>query len=751
MSEQTIIDSKKLLLETENERNWHQGEYFDALKTALDIDDEDKRLDPKTAEMIYHGLKKEIDMVNDKPENNRYLDVFSKWERIHKMEWLDIIDEIKKRISTVNFKTNTSKAKYEDSKEREDVEINQATIDGKGVYKILELLSKNKIIDKLNINFLEGTKKATEGITINQEWVGKNEWIRLIKNRETIRAKTKNKEENKDPYEKMIIDINSNLQESEGATSSTRMLYEICKKAGLIAQLPQEEQETLERFVYFVDFAYRYKQRILGIDQKYMYGTLFGNYKKLRLSAIRWYFKLKSDQPKTGFEVFSPEEANSLLLPVKIKNEEGKKIIGRKQMDEVIDEKVKEIKVAMEEIDTLGEVASLTYPGTEGYKPQRFIFDLENKIPLLEEAAPRQEAWFIKLHKKNNELYIRAYYDIPQHFWWFTIENGNTGHFKLTEENLEKFLGELQGDEEIKDQIREQLKINNFPKLVPIKGEEFEGTIIQKKAKTGTNDVYGVKIKLSKEGHKPVRWLLHISNVENINDFKKGEKIKVEVDRVSKEGIALKRVDESLKIGAIVDGTIKNITDFWAFVTLGNTGDSGLIYRKNIDLNKIKIWDPITVKIDSIEKDPKHEGKKRIWLIVAIKKPEVKKMEIKKMNTPVNNGLQEKINNLPKNLIIKTGMRLSWVIENIKEGLGAFVKVERNADGKKWRWGLLHISEIEGDGALKKLSIGQEIDVVVKSIKDTEQKRINFQLPWKPASEKDLHRLQKKFNNKKIQ
>jgi len=50
--------------------------------------------------------------------------------------------------------------------------------------------------------------------------------------------------------------------------------------------------------------------------------------------------------------------------------------------------------------------------------------------------------------------------------------------------------------------------------------------------------------------------------VENINDFKKGEKIKVEVDRVSKEGIALKRVDESLKIGAIVDGTIKNITDF---------------------------------------------------------------------------------------------------------------------------------------------------------------------------------------------
>jgi len=52
----------------------------------LDIDDEDKRLDPKTAEMIYHGLKKEIDMVNDKPENNRYLDVFSKWERIHKME-----------------------------------------------------------------------------------------------------------------------------------------------------------------------------------------------------------------------------------------------------------------------------------------------------------------------------------------------------------------------------------------------------------------------------------------------------------------------------------------------------------------------------------------------------------------------------------------------------------------------------------------------------------------------------------------
>jgi len=119
--------------------------------------------------MIYHLLKKEIDIINDKPENKGYQKVFSQWERLHKIKGLDIIEELRKRISIVNFKTNTGKAKFENTKERRDVEINNATIDSKGVYKILELLAKYNVIDKLNVNFLEGTTKATEGITINQE------------------------------------------------------------------------------------------------------------------------------------------------------------------------------------------------------------------------------------------------------------------------------------------------------------------------------------------------------------------------------------------------------------------------------------------------------------------------------------------------------------------------------------------------------------------------------------------------------
>jgi DNA-binding transcriptional regulator GbsR (MarR family) len=99
------------------------------------------------------------------------------------------------------------------------------------------------------------------------------------------------------PFENAIININSNLEDHEGPTSSTRMIYEIVKKMDLISRLPEKDQETLERFVYFVDFAYRLKQRIYGMDTKYIYGTLFGNYKRLTLQDI-WDY-LKTNPTKT--------------------------------------------------------------------------------------------------------------------------------------------------------------------------------------------------------------------------------------------------------------------------------------------------------------------------------------------------------------------------------------------------------------------------------------------------------------------
>ena len=722
-----------IIWEKENERKWKQGDYLKALKSTLSAYDDTERWKPETAQMIYHLLKKEIDIINDKPENKGYQKVFSQWERLHKIKGLDIIEELRKRISIVNFKTNTGKAKFENTKERKDVEINNATIDGKGVYKILELLAKYNVIDKLNVNFLEGTTKATEGITINQEWIGQNEWIKLIKDRKTIIKKAKNKEEGRDPYEKMIIDMNSNLQNSEWPTSSTRMLYEICKITWLINKLPDEEKDTLERFVYFVDFAYRYKQKILWMDTLYIYGTLFGNYKKLRLWAIWGYLSQKTNPPKTGFESFTDEEAERILLLTKKTNENREKKIWHTSFKAIIKSKAKEITKAIKEIDRLEEVASLTYPWTSDgkYMPQTFIFDLENKIPLLEEAAPAREVWFVKLHKKNNEIYIRAYENLPLHFGGLTTENGNTGHFKLTAKNLETLLAEFTGDEEVKDQIREQFRVNNFPKLIVKEGEKFDGIIDKKAMKKEDNTAYGVKIKLTKEGNKPVRWLLHISNIKNIDELKKGETVKVRVTRVSERWISLKIVNEeaekSLKVDEIVEGKITNINDkLWAFVDIGDTWRSWLIHiSTGIDLTKVKPGDKVNVRIKSIIDDAKKPGEKRIGLEIA---QPVKKLEIKKMNAPANNGLQEKISKLPKDLEIKTGMRLSWLIENIKEGHGAFVKVERNADGKKWRWGLLHIGKIWGDEALKKLSIGQEIDVVVKSLKDEKEKRINFGL-----------------------
>ncbi|MEI6774251.1 MAG: hypothetical protein WCL18_05705 [bacterium] len=160
------------------------------------------------------------------------------------------------------------------------------------------------------------------------------------------------------PFKNAIININSNLEGHEGPTSSTRMVYEILKKMDILSKLPTEDQSTLERFVYFVDFAYRLKQRIYGMDVMYVYGTLFGNYKRLTLQDI-WEY-LKSNPDKTGFEPLSEEEATKLKI-LKPKGTAGGKTYETDTMANIVATKQGEIAKAMKMVVEMEEERTLSY------------------------------------------------------------------------------------------------------------------------------------------------------------------------------------------------------------------------------------------------------------------------------------------------------------------------------------------------------------------------------------------------------
>jgi len=55
--------------------------------------------------------------------------------------------------------------------------------------------------------------------------------------------------------------------------------------------IPKEKQQQIEKFVYFVDIAYRLKQRVVGMDYAYVNSTIFGNYKGLNIFDIYDYLE----------------------------------------------------------------------------------------------------------------------------------------------------------------------------------------------------------------------------------------------------------------------------------------------------------------------------------------------------------------------------------------------------------------------------------------------------------------------------
>ena len=173
----------------------------------------------------------------------------------------------------------------------------------------------------------------------------------------------------------------------------------------------------------------------------------------------------------------------------------------------------------------------------------------------------------------------------------------------------------------------------------------------------------------------------------------------------------------TLAEGQIIDGVVKNITDYGAFVDLG--GIDGLLHvtdmsykRVNHPSEVINIGDTVRVQIVRINKDTQR-------ISLGMKQLESDPWEGAEAKYPI-------------------GAKLSGRVTNITE-YGAFVELEPGIEG------LVHVSEMSWTKKNvhpgKIVSTSQEVDVIVLEV-DSEKRRVSLGLkqavsnPWEDFAEK---------------
>ncbi len=220
--------------------------------------------------------------------------------------------------------------------------------------------------------------------------------------------------------------------------------------------------------------------------------------------------------------------------------------------------------------------------------------------------------------------------------------------------------------------------------------------------------------------------------VRNLDDYL-GRTLQVKIIKINKErkNIVVSRreiIEESrreqklkllgeIKVGQLRKGTVKNITDFGAFVDLD--GIDGLLHvtdmswgRINHPTEMVKVGDEVEVMILDINLD-----KERISL-----------------------GLKQTLSNPWQDIDAKypIGTRVHGKVVSLAP-YGAFVEVEEGVEG------LVHVSEISWTKRIQRasdvLKVGDEVDAVVLSI-NTEDKKISLGMrqteenPWEVAAHK---------------
>jgi small subunit ribosomal protein S1 len=174
---------------------------------------------------------------------------------------------------------------------------------------------------------------------------------------------------------------------------------------------------------------------------------------------------------------------------------------------------------------------------------------------------------------------------------------------------------------------------------------------------------------------------------------------------------------EKIKEGETVDGIVKNLTDYGAFIDLG--GIDGLLHITDIAWKKVKHPSQFLTIADNVK---------------------VKVLKIDKKNLRVSLGLKQ-LDQDPWEKIIEnytTGMKIHCNVTNITD-YGLFVEIEQGMEG------LVHVSEIDwrnnNPNPQKIAKIDDEIEVMILEI-DNEKRRVSLGIkqcqvnPWQEFAEK---------------
>jgi len=255
-------------------------------------------------------------------------------------------------------------------------------------------------------------------------------------------------------------------------------------------------------------------------------------------------------------------------------------------------------------------------------------------------------------------------------------------------------------------------------------GLPVEGTVIEKTKGGLTVDVGGVKaflpgsqidVKLTKDldtlvGEKMLFKVLKINNKRS--NVIVSRRAVIEEERVKKKGETIVKIKE----GAVIEGVVKNITDYGVFVDLG--GIDGLLHISDISWGRINHPSEFFAIGEKIE-------------VVILKYDETSEritLGYKQKQTDPWSGVNDKY---------PAGKKLKGKIVSITD-YGAFVELEQGLEG------LVHISEIDWTPRPKHpskyLTIGETVEAVVLKV-DKEERKLSLSIkqtkpsPWQVVSE----------------
>ena len=176
---------------------------------------------------------------------------------------------------------------------------------------------------------------------------------------------------------------------------------------------------------------------------------------------------------------------------------------------------------------------------------------------------------------------------------------------------------------------------------------------------------------------------------------------------------------KTLETGKEIEGIVKNLADYGAFVDLG--GVDGLLHitdiswqRVNHPSEKLSIGDKITVKILNYDKENMRVS-----------------LGLKQLTPSPWNNISERL---------PMGKKVSGVVSNLTD-YGAFVRIEEGVEG------LVHVSEMDWTNAnarpSKFVKLGQEVDVVVLDVQESKHR---ISLSMKQAKENPWEAFEGSYN-----